>query len=53
MRRQAQALAPANLAGQAAATARDFGALLQEAANEFRAGLEEKQAELSPLLDQR
>jgi hypothetical protein len=53
MRRQTQALAPGNLAGQAAATARDFSALLRDAAKEFRSGLEEKQAELSPSFDRR
>jgi hypothetical protein len=50
-RRQTQALAPANLAGQAAATARDLGTLLQEAAREFRTGAEEKEAELRPLIE--
>jgi hypothetical protein len=51
LRRQTRALAPANLAGQAAATARDAASLLQEAAKEFRRGMREKEAELRPLLD--
>jgi hypothetical protein len=51
VRRQTRALAPANLAGQAAATARDVGSLFQEAAGEFRRGMEEREAELRPLLD--
>jgi len=51
VRRQTRALAPSNLAGQAAATARDMGSLLQEAALEFRRGMEEREAELRPLLD--
>jgi hypothetical protein len=51
VRRQTRALAPSNLAGQAAATARDTGALLREAAREFRRGMEEREAELRPLLD--
>jgi hypothetical protein len=51
VRRQTNALAPANLAGQAAATARDMGSLLKEAAGEFRRGMEEREAELRPLLD--
>jgi hypothetical protein len=50
-RRQTHALAPANLAGQAAATARDFASLLREAGAEFRRGKEEKEAELRPLVD--
>ena len=51
VRRQTRALAPANLAGQAAATARDVGSLFQQAAGEFRRGMEEREAELRPLLD--
>ena len=51
VRRQTSALAPANLAGQAAATARDMGSLLKEAGREFRRGMEEREAELRPLLD--
>ncbi len=51
VRRPARALAPANLAGQAAATARDVGSLFLEAAGEFRRGMEEREAELRPLLD--
>ena len=46
VRRQTRALAPANLAGQAAATARDVGSLVQQAAGEFRRGMEEREAEL-------
>jgi hypothetical protein len=52
VRRQTRALAPANLAGQAAATARDVTSLLGEAAREFRRGMEEKEAELRPLIEQ-
>jgi len=51
VRRQTRSLAPSNLAGQAAATARDTGSLLREAAREFRRGMEDREAELRPLLD--
>lgn len=51
LRRQTSALAPANLAGQAAATVKDAASLFREAAKEFRRGMEEKEAELRPLLD--
>jgi hypothetical protein len=53
VRRQTRALAPANLAGQAAATARRMGTRLQEAATEFRTGMAEKEAHLRPQLDER
>jgi hypothetical protein len=52
VRRQTRVLAPANLAEQAASAARDVASLLQEAAKEFRRGVEEREAELRPLLDQ-
>jgi hypothetical protein len=50
-RRQARALAPANLGQQAAATARDAVSLFREAANEFRIGMQEREAHLRRTVD--
>ena len=44
--RQAQRVAPANLAREAGAAMRDLGSLLGEVAKEFRMGMEEREAEL-------
>jgi hypothetical protein len=46
MRRQREALAPSNLAKQAAGKAGDLGAILRDAAQEFRLGMVEKEAEV-------
>jgi hypothetical protein len=46
VQRQTQAYAPANLARQAASTARDAGSLVGEALKEFRAGMAEKEVEV-------
>lgn len=46
MQRQAEAYAPANVARQAGAVARDTASLLAEAVREFRAGMVEKEAEM-------
>ena len=45
-RKQAERVAPANVARQAGGVARDLGTLLAEAAAEFRRGTEEKEAEI-------
>jgi hypothetical protein len=52
VRRQARAMAPASLAARATAGARVAGARLQDAAAEFRKGMQEREAELRPLLDE-
>ncbi len=49
-REQAERMAPANIARQAGGTLRDAGALLAEAASEFRLGATEKEAEVRRLL---
>lgn len=46
LRRQRQALAPANLFHQAGEAARDLSGLMAEVAAEFRAGMAEKEAEV-------
>jgi hypothetical protein len=46
MRRQREALAPSNLAKQAAGRANDLGTVLRDAAKEFRIGMTEKEAEV-------
>ena len=46
MRKQAQAMAPANLARQAGRGIQDVGALAGEAVEEFRRGMAEKEAEV-------
>ena len=45
-RRQAQRAAPANVARELGASLRSLGQLLEEARREFRAGVDEKEAEL-------
>jgi hypothetical protein len=52
VRRQTRALAPASLAAKAAAHGRAVGVRLQGAAIEFRKGMEEREAELRPVLDE-
>ena len=49
-RQKTQQFAPANLGRQAAETGRDVGRLLREAASEFRAGVNEKEAEIRATL---
>ena len=46
MRRRMRALAPSNVASQAAEVVRDLAALLREAGKEFRLGMQEREAEL-------
>jgi hypothetical protein len=46
LRRQRQALAPANLVHQAGDAARDMASLVGEAARGFRDGMTEKEAEV-------
>jgi hypothetical protein len=45
-RRQAQAMAPPNLARQAGETMRDLGSLATQVLQEFRHGMAEKEAEV-------
>ena len=45
-RRKREALAPSNLARQAADRAGDLGSVLRDAAKEFRLGMAEKEAEI-------
>jgi hypothetical protein len=45
-RRQAERMAPANVARQAGGVLRDAGSLLAEAASDFRAGMVEREAEI-------
>jgi hypothetical protein len=45
-RQKTQQLAPANVAHQAAGVLGDVGRLLKEAADEFRTGMTEKEAEI-------
>lgn len=49
-RRQREALGPANLGRQAAGVGRDVGRLFREAASEFAAGRQEKEAEIRAAL---
>jgi len=51
MRRQTQRMAPANLGQQLGSTARDLGQLAREAAEEWRRGAAEKEAEIRAQLD--
>ena len=46
MKKQAQAMAPANLARQAGRGVQDLGAMAAEALSEFRRGMVEKEAEV-------
>jgi hypothetical protein len=46
LRRQRQALAPANLIHQAGEAVRDLTSLMGEASREFREGMTEKEAEV-------
>ena len=50
-RRQAERMAPPNLARQAGAAVRDVGSLLAEAIGEFRSGMAEKEAEVRASLE--
>jgi hypothetical protein len=45
-RRQAERMAPPNLARQAGETVRDVGSLVGEALSEFRRGMAEKESEV-------
>jgi hypothetical protein len=49
-RRQAERIAPPNLARQAGQTVRDAGALVAEALTEFRRGMSEKESEVRATL---
>jgi hypothetical protein len=51
MRRQSERMAPANLGRQASETLRDIGQLAREAAEEWRKGMAEKEAEIRSQLD--
>jgi hypothetical protein len=51
MRRQTERMAPANVGRQLGDTARDVGQLLQEALEEWRKGMAEKEAEIRAQLD--
>jgi len=51
MRRQSERMAPANVGRQLGDTARDIGQLLQEALEEWRKGMAEKEAEIRAQLD--
>lgn len=51
MRRQTERMAPANVGRQLGDTARDVGQLLREAAEEWRKGMAEKEAEIRAQLD--
>jgi hypothetical protein len=51
MRRQGQRMAPANLGQQLGSTARGLGQLAREAAEEWRRGAAEKEAEIRAQLD--
>ncbi len=51
MRKQSERMAPANVGRQLGDTARDIGQLLQEALEEWRKGMAEKEAEIRAQLD--
>ena len=51
MRKQSDRMAPANVGRQLGDTARDIGQLLQEALEEWRKGMAEKEAEIRAQLD--
>ena len=51
MRRQTQRMAPANLGQQLGSTARDLGQLAREAAEEWRRGAAQKEAEIRAELE--
>jgi hypothetical protein len=51
MREQAERMAPANIARQAAGTGRDAMQLLGEAMKEFRRGADQKEQEIRSSLD--
>ena len=51
MRKQSERMAPANVGRQLGDTARDIGQLLQEALEEWRRGMAEKEAEIRAQLD--
>jgi hypothetical protein len=50
-RRQAERMAPPNLARQAGETFRDLGSLVTEAFTEFRTGMAEKESEVRASLE--
>ena len=51
MRKQSERMAPSNVGRQLGDTARDIGQLLQEALEEWRKGMAEKEAEIRAQLD--
>jgi hypothetical protein len=51
MRKQSERMSPANVGRQLGDTARDIGQLLQEALEEWRKGMAEKEAEIRARLD--
>jgi len=51
MRKQSERMAPSNVGRQLGDTARDIGQLLQEALEEWRKGMAEKEAEIRARLD--
>ena len=51
MHKQTERMAPANVGRQLGDTARDIGQLLQEALEEWRKGMAEKEAEIRAQLD--
>jgi sensor histidine kinase regulating citrate/malate metabolism len=52
MKRQTRKMAPANLARQAGGRAVELGAVIAQAAREFRAGAVEKEAEIRSSLEE-
>ena len=53
MRKQSERMAPSNVGRQLGDTARDIGQLLQEALEEWRKGMAEKEAEIRAQLESR
>ena len=51
MRKQSERMAPANVGRQLGDAARDLGQLLQEAVEEWRNGMAEREAEIRAQLD--